>query len=471
MKILFILQYVPYPLDSGGNQAMFNMLDSIRGRHEVSVLFYLKSHAEKEAMGRLQGIWSDVTFYPYEAAHLSPARHLGEAGGDIPDTLSCRFFNYLRQSMERKINRRARKYGRKRPLGQEADFVRTHSCLRLPLPGTQFPDKFLAFVYETARKGFDLVQVEFYECVSLVYLLPQDVKKVFVQHEIHFVRNRNEMALFRETRPDDIFRFNLSMDAELKALSRYDKIIALTETDRQIMNGEDPGLDIYVSPAAVSLPSRPTEFRPAGRDLVFIGGHAHFPNADGVAWFCREVMPLLRARGLDPTLHVVGQWDDDLRSYVSSLSPGTVFTGYVEDLHSFANGKLSVVPIRIGSGMRMKILDSIFSCSPIVTTSKGCEGLPLEAGKDCHVCDTPQAFAAAVEDLMRNRDRQESFARHGLDKIREAFDMKKLLGRRLAFYEEMEARREAGAGAAPLPARYPPGLGPCPGTRLDGNRR
>ncbi len=444
MKILFILQYVPYPLNSGGNQAMFNMLDCIRKEHEISLLFYLKSSEEEKAMEHLQALWTDVTFHTFKAKHLYPDNRQKATGQEnLPDTVSYRLFDAIRRSMERKINRRIRKIHAlqdnqdNKRTRQCEDFIRTTSCLFNEIPGLQFPETFHQFVYDTTRKGFDLIQIEFYECLTLVYLLPQEVKKVFVQHEIRYVRNQNAMNLFREITANDILQFNLQKGLEQQALACYDKIIALTETDRQIMLRNNPALDIYVSPAAVKMPQKAIQYRQAGMELVFIGNGTHFPNADGLMWFCKEVLPLLSKEGFRPKLNVTGEWNKETQQMLQAIAPDISFTGFVEDLPAFVNGKISIVPIRIGSGMRMKILDSIFAASPVVTTSKGCEGLPLEHEKDCYIADSPQQFAQAVASLLSQPDIQEKFANHSLQKFTGRFNTAEMQKRRLALYELM----------------------------------
>lgn len=440
MKILFILQYVPYPLNSGGNQAMFNMLDYIRNFHDISVLFYLKSKQEEDALTQLRKIWKNVQFYSYTAEYLHSRPKQEKGKQPLPNTLSFRLLHYIHQSTGRKLNRRIRKYKRKHihVNEQNIDFVRQHSCIFNEIPALNLPKHFKNYVYEISRKGFDIIQTEFYECLSLVYLLPENVIKVFVQHEIRFVRNHNEMELFQKQFPEDIFRYQLHKDFELKALSRYDKVIALTDTDKQIMQPEIPDTEIYVSPAAVTLPATQFDFKSQATELVFIGSGFHFPNADGVMWFCTEVMPLLHAKGIHTKLYVMGNWEQEIRTKLQNASEDICFTGFIDDLQAFTNGKISIIPIRIGSGMRMKILDSIFSMSPIITTSKGCEGLPLVNGTDCHIADSPQAFADAICNLLNHPEQQEHFAACSYEKFKNMLDTHSMQEKRKWLYDEFK---------------------------------
>lgn len=433
MRILYILPYIPYPLNSGGNQAVFNMIDAAIQKHEVSLLFRTNSIAEEMAIKDLESLWDKATFYVYNSKKdysTSIENHV-----NLPNTFTCRFFDTVRRSMERKINRRIRKNAAKvlsGPAKQETDFIRENSCLnKQPL---EYNKGFLEFIYEVSRKGFDIIQTEFYEHLPLVHYLPEDVYKVFVQHEIRFVRNSNELSLFQKPTVHDYYRLNMLKDLEIQMLSHYDKVVALTETDKKIMLKENPNLDIYVSPAVVTCSeSADAEFKTA-QELVFVGGGDHFPNADAIIWFCKEVHPILKDKGLDIKLNIVGKWGDAIQQIIREILPSVNFTGFVENLTSYLNGKISVVPIRIGSGMRMKILDSIHAASPIVTTSKGCEGLPFEHDTDCLIADTAKGFADSIESLLKENQKQHLFAECAKNKLSKIMSNQNLIEKRMKLY-------------------------------------
>lgn len=285
--------------------------------------------------------------------------------------------------------------------------------------------------------GFDAIQIEFYESMPLVYLLPSDITKIYVQHEIRYVRNQNELDLFKQQTPADIYQWNLLKDLELKALSHYNHIISLTETDKQQMLSEDKKLNIYVSPAVVKRPQKKFTFTPTNTELVFIGSGAHFPNVDGMMWFCQEVMPLIKIKQKKIKVNVVGKWNKKLRKQLLNIEPSIHFTGFVEDLESYINGKVSIVPIRIGSGMRMKLLDSIIAASPIVTTSKGCEGLPFKDRECCLISDTPTYFANSIIELLENANMQKALVENAFDSISNIIDEDRQIKRRLQLYREI----------------------------------
>ena len=436
MKILFILTYVPYPLNSGGNQATFNMIDNLRGSNDISILCYLRYGSEIRAYEELKTVWPDVTFYSCSSKELTGPAASYEL--TMPNTLSCRIFNYVQNSMERKIKRRMYRQQTRAIISrqQQDDYLKENSTL-FHLR-TDYPPEFQNLVWEVSRKGFDVVQVEFYESMSLVYLLPDDVKKVFVHHEIRYVRHENELSLFHHVSPYELGRFRYLKDMETMTLARYDHIIVLTEVDKEILLNDNPNLNVYVSPAVVAMPDNYMHFkRKEGelKRLVFVGSGDHFPNADGVLWFCEAVMPQLKAMGMDVSLDIVGVWRSKIRKKIQAVCSKANFTGFVDDLPTFLNDKVSIVPIRIGSGMRMKILDSIVAASPIVTTAKGCEGLPFKDGEDYLIADEPEDFAKAVAELLNDENLQNRLAVSIQENMRSTFDFDNLKQRRIDFYK------------------------------------
>ena len=452
MNILYIIPYIPFPLNSGGNQAFFNMVNEARKVHQVSLLLRIRNDKDRENAGQLQEVWPDARLYLLDetatnAQAKTTAAEEEDAGLSGVTAWKCRLFDSIRRSMERKIRRSTRRALMKKKAEAIAredsvatneilgSFVREHSVLYHTIDGNE---DFYEYVYQTSRQGFDLIQIEFYEYLPLVYLLPKDVKKVFVHHELHYVRVENEMNLFDRISQADRLKYQMDFQEELSALNQYDKIVTLTEVDRELLSVHIPSDKLYVSPALTEACKATTqqEWQPA-RDLVFIGGGDHFPNADGVMWLATKVLPALRQTGTNAKVYVVGKWDKVMQEQIHAFAPNIVFTGFVDNLMSFLCGKISVVPIRIGSGMRMKILDSINAGTPMVTTSKGCEGLPLRDGEHCFITDDATVFAQRIAQLMQNKDVQKKFVEAARSQMGGQMDGSELLRRRMALYESM----------------------------------
>jgi glycosyltransferase involved in cell wall biosynthesis len=155
-------------------------------------------------------------------------------------------------------------------------------------------------------------------------------------------------------------------------------------------------------------------------------------------WFCSEIAPAMKAQGIKmPTIYVTGNWDAKTKEKLTGLCPEIVFSGFIDDLQSFLNGKLSVVPIRIGSGMRMKLIDTACAGAPIVTTSKGCEGLPFVDGKNCLIADSAEDFAKAVTRMLADETLQQTLAVNAQSSQSNMLNESKLLEKRIAVYEHL----------------------------------
>src|SRR5690606_38013372 len=143
------------------------------------------------------------------------------------------------------------------------------------------------------------------------------------------------------------------------------------------------------------------------------GGFGWPPNVEAIGWFLDRVWPEVRAQaGVPVELHLVGSDPPaDLRARADDRE---VFVhGYVEDVEPLrTRADAFVVPLLTGSGVRTKIVEALAAGLPVVSTSKGCEGLPLEPG-DLLVADEPEEFAARLLELARSVERREELSRAG----------------------------------------------------------
>ena len=425
MNLLYITTNVPWPLNSGGNQAFYMMADYIRHCHQLSILFKVRNSEEKKAVEVLKRKWDNVTFYVLDESSevYRKSDRLLESLSWY-DSLMYRMFDFISHSVQRKMRRKIRKI----------DFVKSNSTLYEDLDGINHV--FCDYVYEISRKGFDAIQIEFYENLPFVYLLPRGVKKIFVHHEIRFVRNEIELSLFKKQSAAEKMLLEQHKAREIAALDAYDTIITLTEKDKEKLAQYIPQDKIYVSPAITNaaemknLPFKPTN------GLAFVGSCAHFPNADAIIWYIEKVLPVLRQKCKNiPCLNIIGNWNQKMIKGMDINEQEVKLTGFVPDLQKYLNGKISIVPIRIGSGMRMKILDSVAAGSPIVTTSVGCEGLPMINEKNCLIADTAEDFADAIIRMIQDKEMQQIFAQTAQNIEKGMLDNEVLQQKRCAIYD------------------------------------
>ncbi len=143
-------------------------------------------------------------------------------------------------------------------------------------------------------------------------------------------------------------------------------------------------------------------------DLVFTGKMDYRPNVDGVLWFAGEIWPLVRRARPATTWAVVGQ-RPHARLAALAKEPGVTVTGRIEQVQPYLAGAgVYILPLRIGSGTRLKLIESMAAGCAVVSTTIGAEGFALQSGQEAVLADSPEAFAAAVLALLDDPARRAS---------------------------------------------------------------
>lgn len=254
-----------------------------------------------------------------------------------------------------------------------------------------------------AGGDFDLVHVEgFYlmqhvpdPCTLPVLLVEQNVEYVLW-------RQRAETALRKHDRDAAIDEYLRTLEAETAAWARADLCAALTPGDAGIITAAGPGVDVRLVPDGVDRPSRPRTSAPgdSGHVVAFAANFAYQPNVDAAIYLCREIWPRVARRLPHAQLLLVGNAPP---SEVRALGGrrNVVVTGRVPSIDPFLD-KASVVvcPLRIGGGIKVKMLEAMSLGKAIVTTGVGAQGLDEFAENAFVVEDHPAAFAQAVARLL-----------------------------------------------------------------------
>lgn len=427
MKILIALPYVPWPLNSGGNQAVYSMLDVMRREHDLTVV--VRANGNESDAVQLQQQWPDVDIRIYSGTlplmKFDPLPYRTRKALLLDYFLNSFWRKYLRYDWHHYMD------------GLDFKRIARYRCV-LSIPAYERSDKdFFSYIGELAStSSFDMVQAEFYEMLPLVNYLPDNIRKVFVHHEIRYVRAQNELDLLDDATICERAAAKAQKEYELSLLASYDNIIVLTDHDKNVLSEYLDENKIYVSPAIVRTPDSGS-FKPCFLEYAFVGGSDHYPNMDAVLWLCDKVLPVLRAKGVAFKIHIAGRWDKRVVKVLCQDAPELVFEGYVPDSASFLSGRISLVPIRIGSGMRMKILEAAWACSPFITTVKGVEGLDFVSQRECIIEDDPEAFATAMTDLAADVQKQRVLASNAREKISRILDSNATLERRLNFYKAL----------------------------------
>ncbi len=210
---------------------------------------------------------------------------------------------------------------------------------------------------------------------------------------------------------------------ERRIVSVYQLLVAMSEDQAAYVRMLKPDARVLVSPNGVDTSRYVCKGRRKGGTLIMVGNFAYAPNSDGFLFFVREVLPLVYQAHPEVQLLVVGlapnssmlqtaQSDDHIRIFgpVPALEP------------YYAQADLAVIPLQLGSGVKLKVLEAFALGVPVVTTSVGVEGIAACHGEHCLVADSPQAFAAAIVRLLDNPLEADRLAQSAMSLVKAQYD-------------------------------------------------
>jgi glycosyltransferase involved in cell wall biosynthesis len=199
-----------------------------------------------------------------------------------------------------------------------------------------------------------------------------------------------------------------------RALARsWTGVVVCSEHDRDVLRRR-LGVTTLAVPNSVRFPARAPQAPPGRIELLFVGQLTYPPNVQGICWLVDKVWPALRdALGEGARLTIAGMSPCQDVLDLAAV-PGVEVMANVPDLGPlYERATISVAPIFAGGGTRIKLIEAMARTRAIVTTSLGCEGLPVTSGHEMLIADTPEAFTAAVVELAGNAERRRMLAENG----------------------------------------------------------
>ncbi len=180
---------------------------------------------------------------------------------------------------------------------------------------------------------------------------------------------------------------------------------------------------------------------PLRNRIVFVGSMDYHANIDGAIDFAREVWPRVRAQHTDLIFTIVGR---DPAAEVRELAqmPGVEVTGTVVDVRPFYREAIAaVVPLNVGGGTRLKILEAMAAGIPVVSTTLGAEGLNIQAGKNILIADTNEQLSEAINSVLENESQRQHLKIGGRALISERYDWSRLGESLFDAYDKLLATR------------------------------
>jgi GT2 family glycosyltransferase/glycosyltransferase involved in cell wall biosynthesis len=406
LNILFVSPYSIYPPIHGGAVFMLQAIQEIAKHHSVYVLTFVDT-AEQVEPNRMLEQWA------------------------------------------RRVEVIVRKHRPSRPF-----HIDSHAQQVFFDP--EFADLLDKMVY---LHDIDLIQFEYTQLAQ--YRLPlRAVPQCLFEHDLYFRSIQRQLFAERGgwiAKSKEMLEWLRGLRYEVAAAEQFDAVFTCHEQEQKVLesvlgNGRPwivPGLRTAIDASHYRFPGGPR--RPG--TLLFVGNFQHRPNIDGLAYFCTEVFPLVRAELPEATLSIVGA-NAEAADLDRFSGDGVRLLGQVPDIREpLRTHAVFVCPIRTGAGVRVKILEAFASGIPVVSTSLGAEGLAVKSGSELMLADSPAAFAAACVQLLHKPDQAQALAASARRLVETRYDWPVVMAKLERVYWELISRRRGVRGAAaPQPA-------------------
>ncbi|HTB18582.1 MAG TPA: glycosyltransferase [Bryobacteraceae bacterium] len=293
----------------------------------------------------------------------------------------------------------------------------------MPLPMLRYRSRALLRLVEfiTRLDKFDAIVCDFLASAANV---PDIGNAVLFQHNVESMiwKRHIEHAPSPWHRAYSRGQFERMLCYEAGVCRAAKKIIAVSGSDARAMHTLYGATDVCSIPTGVDVdyfaPPRGTAPSTPARDLVFLGAMDWRPNIDGLQWFTSRVLPLIRRRRPDCSLTLVGRHPGAEIRRLAESDRHIQVTGTVDDVRPFLwESAVSIVPLRIGGGTRLKIYEAMAARIPVVSTSLGAEGLDIRGGENIAIADSPQDFAEQCLALLEDADRGRRMAANAWENI------------------------------------------------------
>jgi sugar transferase (PEP-CTERM/EpsH1 system associated) len=383
MRILWLKTELLHPVDKGGRIRTYNMLKELKRNHHITYLALDDGTADENARALAAEYCQELICIPHTTKPKFSPGFYAELVGNM--------FSSLPYFMKKYQSRRMR----------------------------------LAIEEQAQDKNFDVLVCDF---LQPSINIPEDLRvpAVLFQHNVEAMiwRRHYEIQKNPAVKAYLFGQWRRTVTYERKACRRFNMVIAVSEADRETMRSEYTIDKLGNVPTGVDTnyfsPNKDQATQPY--TLVFTGSMDWLPNEDAIQFFIKQVMPIIRRDCPNVNLTIVGRNPYQSLIELGKRDPSIIVTGRVDDVRPYMDRAAAyVVPIRIGGGTRLKIYEAMAMAKPIISTTIGAEGLPVEHGRHLLIADSPEDFAAQVTKILCDPDLATSLALNSQRLVQEHF--------------------------------------------------
>lgn len=370
MKILFLSNLLPYPLDNGGKINSYTKLKALHdGGHEVDLLcFDQRRKIPLENVEEMLRICHSVKIIYLRITTEYYKFYLGLKA-------MCSLFSKYSYGVYKFQSKEMVEYLKKLAKTEKYDCI-YFNHLQLYVYG-----KYTSELWPDAKTVLDE-----HNCETMIMQRSAEnckniIKKIFLELETYKLR-----------------RF------ERKALSEMFHTIVLSKEDYRALK-DVLGRKFNHTIIQTGVPDYGVKKSHQQKDsminILFVGSLAWKPNDQGLIWFLAEVIPLLHKAGYSYHLYIVGKNPSETVRKYAKQNANITITGYVPDVNKYYElCQYMIVPLFIGSGLRVKIVEAFSHGMPVISTSTGAEGIQYTEGEDILIADNPIEFAEKMEKML-----------------------------------------------------------------------
>jgi polysaccharide biosynthesis protein PslH len=400
MNILFLSRWFPWPADNGSKIRIINLLRCLAQEHTIDIVSFADHAISPEQIANLEQFCRQIKTVAYHSFQPTRLKALMGLFSPIPRSIL----------------------------------------------DTNSPEFRIAVQQLTQHQRYDAVIASQIDMAAYALAIPRQYATIRILEEIEittlYEQQTNAISSFSRARRALMWQKWLHYLNRL--LPHFDTYTTVSEPEQQRLAGflnpkiTTPGV---VIPNGVDLSRyRDINISPRPDTLIYSGALSFNANFDAVTYFLSDILPIIVLQHPKVSFRITGKTDGIALDKLP-LSPHVTFTGYLPDIRpAIAESWLNVVPLRIGGGTRLKILESMASGTPVIATQKGAEGLELVADREIVLANQPEEFASRTIQYLSDPILRNELSRNGKKAV-EKYDWSLVGGKLLQLVESLTRQR------------------------------